>query len=237
MKPTIDNLIFIHEKIADGPTQQRWKDHDIFAYERMAGRHLLVGLNNNGIADHTITVDTGFGPNSALHDYTGHLGDVRTDGSGRATITIPRNTNGLGYVCYSRAGLVESFSPTGHDVTQVFEGAQDLDIPPADPARVVTVGRVFAASGTPIRAALRFDATGWTDATKITLELDGPDGATLASRDFVQADQNAMLVHNAGSTGHHAFKIRATATPAQNAKPSYKLSVTYRAPRAFNASP
>ena len=48
MKAVIDPLIFIHEQIAAGATQQRWKNHDVFAYERLGGAHLLVGLNNNG---------------------------------------------------------------------------------------------------------------------------------------------------------------------------------------------
>ncbi len=48
MKKIIDNLIWIHEKLANGPTQRRWKDHDVFAYERLGGPHLLVGLNNHG---------------------------------------------------------------------------------------------------------------------------------------------------------------------------------------------
>ena len=105
MKPIIDNLIFIHEKIAAGATQQRFKNHDIFAFERLGGAHLLVGLNNNGDNQPTITVDTGFGPNVKLHDYTGHSGDIQTDGGGRATFAIPKNINGLGYVCYSREGI------------------------------------------------------------------------------------------------------------------------------------
>ena len=37
MKPIIDNLIFIHEKIASGATEQRFKNHDIFAFERLGG--------------------------------------------------------------------------------------------------------------------------------------------------------------------------------------------------------
>ena len=102
MKPVIDPLIFIHEQIAAGATQQRFKTFDVFAYERLGGAHLLVGLNNNGNIAHQITVDTGFGANVTLHDYTGHSGDVQTDGNGQVTITIPKNTNGLGYVCYSR---------------------------------------------------------------------------------------------------------------------------------------
>ena len=46
MKKIIDNLIWIHEKLAAGPTRRRWKDHDVYAYERLGGPHLLVALNN-----------------------------------------------------------------------------------------------------------------------------------------------------------------------------------------------
>ena len=121
-----------------------------------------------------------------MHDYTGHSGDVATDGAGRATITIPKNTDGLGYVCYSRAGIGGGFNPPDHAVTQEFEGAADLDIPPADDTKFVTVGRVWAAAGKPIKGSLRFDVTDWTGMTSITLELDSPTGAVLASKDFVQ---------------------------------------------------
>src|SRR5581483_7360712 len=101
LKAVIDNLIWIHEKLAAGPTQQRWKDRGVFAYERLGGPHLLVGLNSREDAPRTITVATGFGPNTLLHDYTGHGSDVQTDNRGRVMITIPRNGGGRGYVCYS----------------------------------------------------------------------------------------------------------------------------------------
>ena len=232
MKPIIDNLIFIHEKIADGATQQRFKSHDIFTYERQGGDHLLVGLNNNGTNSPTITVVTGFGANAKLHDYTGHSGDVQTDGAGRATITIPKNTNGMGYVCYSRAGIGGAFTPPGHAVTQEFGGAADLDIPPADDTKFVNVGRIWAAAGKPIKGSLRFDTAAWTGTTSITLELDSPSGATLASKDFVTSTtQGDALEATAGTTGFHTFRIRSSNTPAANRTPSYTLSVTYTATR------
>jgi alpha-amylase len=234
MKPTIDNLIFIHEKIASGATEQRFKNHDIFAFERLGGAHLLVGLNSNGNNGATITVDTGFGANVKLHDYTGHSGDVQTDGNGRVTITIPKNTNGLGYVGYSREGIAGPFEVVGQDVTQDYEGAQDLDIKPADNTTFVQVSRVFVAAGRPIKGALRFDTTKWTDATTITLELDDPSGAKLASGDFVRnTPQGQSISATAGPTGFYTFKIRSANTPTENAKPSYKLSVTYRAPQVL----
>ena len=235
MKPIIDKLIFIHGRIADGPTQQRFKTFDVFAYERLGGAHLLVGLNNNGNIAHPITVDTGFGANVKLHDYTGHSGDIQTDGNGRVTITIPKNTGGFGYVCYSREGIGGPFDVVGHDVTQDYEGAQDLDIKPADNTTFVQVCRVFVAAGQPIKGALRFDTTMWTDATTITLELDDPSGAKLASHDFAKGTpQGESISATAGPTGFYTFRIRSTNTPTENAKPSYKLSVTYRAPQVLD---
>ena len=188
-----------------------------------------------GLADQTITVDTGFGANVKLHDYTGHAGDVQTDGNGQVSITIPKNTNGLGYVCYSREGIGGPFEVVGHDVTQDYEGAQDLDIKPADNTAFVQVCRVFVAAGLPIKGALRFDTTKWTNATTITLELDDPSGAKLASHDFTQdTPQGESISATAGPTGFYTFRIRSANTPTENAKPSYKLSVTYRAPQVLD---
>jgi hypothetical protein len=57
-------MIWIHEELASGPTEQRWKDFDVFAYERTGGSRLLVALNNDPNGTHTIQVPTGFGPGS-----------------------------------------------------------------------------------------------------------------------------------------------------------------------------
>jgi alpha-amylase len=233
LKDKIDNLIFIHEKIADGPTQQRFKDVDVFAFERMGGRHLLVGMNISSDTDRTITVFTGFGANVPLHDYTGHGGDRRTDGSGQVTITIPRNTNGLGYVCYAPPGVGGAFQIRSHTVTQTFQGAQDLDIKPASTAQSVDIGRVFCEEGKPVLGVLRFDATDWTPATALTLELLDPDGASLGTKVFNQGDQGGQLAAVAAKTGFHTFRIRAAGTPATNPKPTYSLQTTYQAPKTF----
>jgi alpha-amylase len=128
----IDDLIWIHEVLASGETQQRWKDFDVFAYERMGGPHLLVVLNNDPAGRRTIRVDTGFGPNISLHDYTDHAGDLTTDATGAVTVTVPANVNGMGYVCYSRRNLDKDIIPVSHAVTQDFEGATDLDILPCE---------------------------------------------------------------------------------------------------------
>ncbi len=231
LKKVIDNLVWIHEKLANGPTQRRWKDYDVYAYERLAGAHLLVGLNNHGEAQRSITVDTGFGPNAILHDYTGHGGDVRTDDRGRVTITIPRNDSGRGYVCYSRAGISGDFAIKGHSVTQDYEGALDLDIKPADSTRFVQVCRVWVAQDKPIRASLRYDTSSWADATSMVLELADPMGNRIASRTYTLKAQGEALDATAATPSWYTFRIRSVNPPAANPKTSYKLTVTYQAPQ------
>src|SRR5215471_3419620 len=61
LKPQIDNLMWIHEHLANGPTQNRWKDYQFVVYERTGWPNLLVGLNNDTSNNwKTVTVATGF---------------------------------------------------------------------------------------------------------------------------------------------------------------------------------
>jgi hypothetical protein len=235
LKPQIDNLIWIHEKLADGPTQQRWKDFNVFAYERLGGPHLLVGLNNDPGGPRTIAVATGFGPNVTLHDYTGHAPNAITDGDGNVTITIPQNDNGLGYICYSRDGQAGGFEITPQPVTQDLEGAADLDILPALSGKPVQAGRVWCAANSLVRAQLKPVTTGWTKTASILLELLAPDGSVLAHQAFaLQTPPATALEATTLAEGFHAFRLTSSSTPAANPDPSYTLSVTYTAPTNFD---
>ncbi len=230
LKPQIDNLIWIHEKLAAGPTQQRWKDFDVFAYERLGGPGLLVGLNNEPLNARRITVATAFGSNVSLHEYTGHGEDVTTGADGSISITIPRNDNGLGYVCYSRLGVSGAFEATPRPVTQDFEGAQDLDILPATPAKAVQVQRIWCAANTPVRAVLKPDRSQWTAATQITLDLLAPDQTILASEVYSKnTPQHSALNAVPRAAGFHTLRLTTVNTPPGNSAPRYTLSVTYTA--------
>jgi len=233
LKPHIDKLLLVHEQLADGPTLQRFKDFDVFAYERLGRNHLLVGLNNAANAARTITVFTGFGSNVELHDYVGHGANARTDGAGRATITIPPNVNGLGYVCYSRTGAGRSATSQKHAATQTFEGAQDLDIRPATAGTAVQIGRVFCETGTLIRGVLTFDDKDFSASTRLALQLFDAAGSKLAETIFRKGDQGRKVEAMATTTGFHAFAIVASETPETNPKPHYELDVTYQAPETL----
>lgn len=230
MKPIIDNLIWIHEHIAYGTTQERWKDEDVFVYERTGGRRLLVGLNDNEIASKTVTVQTGFAPYTRIHDYTGNAPDRVTDASGRVTITVPAN----GYVAYSVGGITGTFPIQEQPVTQEFAGAVDLDIPPADNTRFVRVGRICVAARKPIVAELYWDAGNWTDATSIVVELRTARGRLIrrltVTRSTPQGAQLWFTPFNIRDYEYYEFFVRSYNTPPQNPKPSYWLKVTYTAP-------
>jgi alpha-amylase len=233
LQHVIVNLIWIHQNIAEGPSQQRWKDPRVFVFERLGGPHLLVGLNKDKSAGRTLDdVQTAFSPNTWLHDYSGHAGDIVTDVSGRVTLTIPRNSAAGGYVCYSVRGIQGGVANTPAGVTQIFEGAQDLDIKPADNQFAITVSRIWVAARTPIVASLTFDDSGWTATTAITLTLVDSSGTTLATKAFGTGSSGQQLSATAATDGWYTFKIRSANTPAAGPKPAYKLAVSYTAPQA-----
>jgi galactose oxidase len=231
LKPVIDNLIWIHETLADGPTLQRWKDFNVFAYERLGGVHLLVGLNNDPNNARTINVATGFGPNVGLHDYTGHAPDAGTDGNGNVTLTIPQNANGLGYVCYSIQNQGGDFAVTPSAVTQDFDGAADLDILPALSGTAVQAGRIWCAANSPASAVLKPVTDGWTAATAISVQLLAPDSTVLATQAYtLQTPPGTPLQIVTGAAGFYTFRLTSSNTPAATPNPAFTLSTTYTAP-------
>lgn len=233
----INNLVWIHEFLASGTTQQRWKNNLVFVYERMGGRHLLVGLNNNIGYDYVINgVQTGFGANVQLHDYTGHCPDVWTNSSGQVNLDLPVANNGAGYCCYAPAGISGSFTAPWNATTQEYDGAQDLDIKPADNATLNQVCRVWTAQGKSLSGALYFDTTSWTSSTHIYLEIDDVNGTKVTSKNYYKTTaQGTTLSTTPSATGFYTYKIRSYSTPSGNAKPSYQLKITYTAPQSLSA--
>ena len=225
LKRPIDNLIWIHEKLAEGPTQQRWKDFNLFAYKRLGGRGPLVALNNDPSAPRTVEVATAFGANVALLDYSGNGPDLVTSGQGTVRITVPQNADGRGYVCYSRTGIDGGFAVTTRAVTQEFEGAADLDLPPADSGKTVQAGRVWCERDTSIRAVL--DLHGLADGAEVALEIAAPDDRPLATKTFRgAAPAHGVLEARTRQAGFHALQIKLNNAP-NGARPAYKLAVTY----------
>jgi alpha-amylase len=234
LKPEIDRLIWVHEKVASGGTVQRWKDNGVFAYERLGGSHILVGLNKDEGTTRTITVQTGFPPNHELQNLIDDAGPrVRTDGRSMVTITIPKNAGGRGYVCYGIPSTITGFAPHPIVTTQQYEGAPDLDIKPAVAGEVIQVCRVFAGANTQLSVRLKADTAHWTNTTSITVVAKGPNGAPAGSKTFDRAAQGSTLDVHASTRGFYSLSVEAADTPPENSNPAYVLSTNYTAPQTL----
>jgi alpha-amylase len=238
LNDSIDRLIWIHEKLAAGETTQRWKDNGLFVYERLGGRHLLVGLNKDSKGDRTVKVQSAFPPHTRLEDYAGHSDTVSTDGQKNVTITIPRNNNGTGFVCYSVSGLIPGpFDVKSVAVSQDYEGAEDLDIKPAIENERILVCRVFAKANTQITARLTIDSTHWLASTTAELSIEQPAGNIVGSGTLdLAALTNPELHVSAKATDFYSFFVHALNTPPLNKAPKYKLNITYTAPQTLPAA-
>jgi alpha-amylase len=216
----IDNLIWIHEILAAGPTVTRFVDNKVIVLNRTGEPGLLTALNFDTWNAPTITCETGFGSGVDLHDYTGRHPDIRTDAGGRVTFRVPSNAyqNGQSYLCFSRAGFNEPPRRTGRPTTQVFFGAADLDIAPATPGAKVDAGRIWCAAGTPIKASLFSHPHGGMSAADVRFAIVGPAGHPLV----------AGVGHAEGTvseTGWHVLSVTADASAVGSA--DYELSVAY----------
>jgi alpha-amylase len=218
LKPGIDNLLWIHEKLANGGTAWRHTEYQFVVYERQGAPGLLIGLNNDIWGGwKTVNIQTSFGPNAHLHDYTGNSGDVWTDGMGRVTVGIPPNDNGHGYVCYSRAGLDGSIPGRHQQTTQMFAGSADLPTPPASQAGT-PAGRIWCEKGANVRIH----------------KPDGkPDGEPVH---FVVSDSGGEAIIDRvweGTTKrrgwHEVAAYAATVTP-------YEIDITYQATTELHRS-
>lgn len=234
----INNLMWINNFIASGNTQQRWENGSIYVYERTGGHHLLTGLNTASTAQQ-ITCATGFGANVWLHDYTGHESDVETDGSGNATITIPAlSGSGSGYCCYSVESISGSFGPTQNSTTQEYDGAIDLDVPPADNTKFVPVGTIDVAGGKQASAAFDFNTASWTSSTYITLRLLNAAGTVVTSKNYYNTTaQGTTLAYTPSSTGRYEYQVESFNLPSGVTLPSYSVIVTYTAPESGGTAP
>jgi alpha-amylase len=230
LKPAIDNLIWIHEILAFGPTLTRWgNDPQVYIYERQGYPGLLVGLNNDQWNSYTRTVQTSFGANVQLHDYTGHHGDVWTNETGMVSITVPPNDNGNSYVCFSRVGYDHGFTLDGRTTTQTFFGAVDLDIGPAKGGRVVQIGRIWCQADARLNAAFNPDTTKWNATAQTVFEIIDPTTRTLATQTHRLRQESNPIDTVIQETGWHALRVTGKGLPA--AGTPYEATVTYTGTR------
>ncbi len=226
LKPLIDNLIWIHENLAFGTTLTRWgNDPQVYVFERQGYPGLLVALNNDGSNAYQRTVQTSFGPNTQLHEYTGKHADIWTNGQGQATFTMPRNVNGQSYLCFSRTGYAQQFSLYRIPSVQTFFGAADLDTRPAENGNTAEANRIWCQKGTAIDVLLKPDTKGWGVEAKIILEISNDQNAVLKKAQYTADSKDMRVSVDADQSGWLALRVTGDGLPSAGA--SYELTVTY----------
>jgi len=234
LKPFIDNLIWIHENLAFGPTLTRWgSDPQVYVFERQGDPGLLVALNNDQWHSYTRTVQTSFGPNVQLHEYTGKHGDIWTDAQGAATFTIPENNNGQSYLCFSRTGYGQAFSLTRRTTTQTFFGAADLDTAPTQNNGPVQAGRIWCQRSTAIEAELRPNTAGWSATAEIVVDILDAQGKVVASQSYDAKSAPRKIEAEANQSGWFTLRVTGRGLPATGA--DYGLTVTYTGTQELNS--
>jgi alpha-amylase len=229
LQPFIDNLVWIHENLANGSTTTRWNDDKTIVLERLGAPGLLTALSTDVWNARTVTCQTAFGAFAELHDYTGRHGDIWTDGEGRATFTIPSNAFGGGqsYLCFSRPGRDRGFEVAARTTTQVFFGAADLDVPPAPRTGSARVGTVWCAARKPLTLVVR-PAAGLPAGGALMATVTGPDGALLGT---AASDTAGGALHlETKAAGWHTLHMSGRRLAAPWA---YELEVTYTAPQSI----
>lgn len=160
------NQVWCHQKLnfKDGAYKVRWQASDLLVIERSA--RALIAVNDHFTAWQTATVQTDFGANVWLHDYSGaNAADVQTDATGRVALSVPP-CNGSnvrrGYAIWGPRGIDAGFSPAAKITTQEWEMADDLGDShpsslrqggalPGNSTAARTVGRFYPAAGTSVR--------------------------------------------------------------------------------------
>lgn len=212
LRPFLSNTNWIHEHLANGDLIWRQTDYQFVVFERTGYGvpGLLVGLNNDQYSWQTTTVDTNFGANVQLHDYSGHCGDLWTNGNGRVTLSIPPNSNGHSYVAYSRLGQDKPNHINKRSTTQHFEGAEDLGIGPAVPNTDVSVTRLY------IEEESHFEVKRIHAPNELSFHLLDPNGRTVTNK--------------ANRTGWYSLHVRSSGSSPQ----PFQVAVTYQAPQTIN---
>jgi alpha-amylase len=240
------NLMWCHQKLSfkAGAYKVRWQAQDALVIERST--KAIIAVNDNWTVGQTVTVQTDFGNNVQLHDYSGaNANDVWTDNTGKVTLWIPP-CNGSnvrrGYCVWGPAGISGGFSPAAIPTTQEWEMADDLG--DSNPKSLKqggaipdygawfnprTVGKIYAEAGKNIHLDLYPTKIGKL-ASKVTVGLYDEAGTTLLSS--VTGTGNLILDYVANES--HYYVIKAWNNQFNSKGQNVFVKATYTAPQTVS---
>lgn len=232
------NLVWAHQKLdfKDGAYRVPFQgSQDLLVIER-AGK-ALIGLNDHGSETLTADVQTSFGANVRLHDYSGsNHDDLTTDGDGRVTVSVPP----MSYAVWGRAGISGGFDPPARRTTQEFQLDGDLgDSRPSSlgyggkitPKGFRTAGSIWAAASTLVKVSVFTDGERRVDLRVTNPDEHGGKSTTSGDRGAVGGATNhdpLRLEFVASREGYHQLRAR-LADPAEQPTRAW-VKVEYEAP-------
>ena len=233
LKPIIDNIAWVSNMFAFGAFEERWVDRDVYAYTRDGAGGvvgwsggLLVAVNFNTLSPRTVSHGTTFGPNRHLHDYSGHIGDVWTDGAGNVTYTIPSNaySGGQSFVLLAPAGVNSPFEKPTLAITHSFLGDPSLDVLPVKNGMVNLPQRIHASKGTHIQARLDLNRNGVSESAGVQIEIISPSNSVVASA-TTGIGATATASGTTDVDGWYTIRLIGSFLPPAGA--TFELDVTY----------
>jgi alpha-amylase len=235
----VENLVWCHQKLdfKDGAYKVRFQGSpDLLVIER-AGK-AVIGINDNGNQQQTATIDTDFGPNVTLHDYSGSTAvNLQTDGQGRLTVAVPP----MSYCVWGPVGIGGGFLGHPRRTTQEFQLADDLgDSNPSSlryggdvvASEFRTGGSVWLAANTLTKLWVYADAERGVDLRIRKPRFDGAkadDQGEYTKSGLASPETPLYLEFTADREGYHqlAAKLSAAGDPMR-----VYLKVEYEAPAA-----
>jgi alpha-amylase len=233
LKPIIDNLAWISRTFAFGNASICWQDKDVLVIARDGNGGdvgwsggLLTALNFNTLTPRTVSVQTTFGSNRWLHDYTGKHGDIWTDGNGNATFTIPSNaySSGESFLCFAPGGVDHPVPVVSRLTTQVFFGDPTLDVLPVVSGNCILPQRLRVAEGSVFHATFAFHRDGLEKNATVELELMDGTGAVLVSG---STGPNASVSIRISIPATDWYSIRLIGQGLPTTGVNFTVSVTY----------
>jgi alpha-amylase len=243
VRDAIANIIWCHQKLnfKKGSYKVRWQGVDLLIIERgyKAGpesSYAIVGMNDNWNTWQSANIQTDFGANVQLHDYSGaNSNDIWTDATGRVTIYVPPCDGSnlrRGYCIWGKAGVSGGFAPAQRTTTQEWEMSNDLGDShasslkqggalPSGSTALRYVGKVFSEAAKTITVNVYPTNTSYSTTVTLYSNSDGILTSTSGAG-------NLTLNYTPSSKGFYKIKIKNTSTsaPAQ----TVYVKVTYTAP-------
>lgn len=236
----INKLIWCHNFIISGGLTNEYGSADghVYAFQKTGGQQAMVFLNSDQHNPDMVTVPTSIPNGTVLVDYTDHNVSA-TVTNGQLSITVPANINGRGYLVMAPQGITGQFTPGKTSVTQEWDAAPDLSIPPAS-NNEQEVCRIWVDKGQTITATLLdYNITNWANTTNMALEidrssLDNVTNTAVASRTYRSGEKNQTLTYNTPVTaeaGYYSLWIKGNSLPAASGYEWFNLQSTYTAPQ------